>query len=71
MLIDSLYFIPCKHVNTLFFHIQAMSDHEAFERSAQEKLVAESGRSKNVEEEKELLRGQVAELRKVCRFFVE
>lgn len=48
-----------------------MSDHEAFERSAQEKLVAESGHSKNVEEEKELLRGQVAELRKVCRFFVE
>lgn len=47
-----------------------MSDHEAFERNAQEKLVAESGRSKNVEEEKELLRGQVAELRKVCRFFV-
>lgn len=48
-----------------------MSDHEAFERTTQEKLVAESGRSKNVEEEKELLRGQVAELRKVCRFFVE
>lgn len=45
-----------------------MSDHKAFETSIQEKLVAESGHSKNVEEEKEVLRGQVAELRKVCGF---
>ena len=45
-----------------------MSDHKAYETSFQEKLVAESGRSKSAEEEKELLRGQIVELRKVWQF---
>ncbi|XP_068754666.1 myosin-11-like [Montipora capricornis] len=43
---------------------KVMSDHKAYETSFQEKLVAESGRSKSAEEEKELLRGQIVELRK-------
>ena len=42
-----------------------MTDHRANETSFQEKLIAESGRSKGAEEEKALLREQVVELRKV------
>ena len=42
-----------------------MSDHKANEMSYQEKLTAESGRNKSAEEEKELLREQIVDLRKV------
>ena len=42
-----------------------MSDHKTNEISYQEKLMAESGRSKSAEEEKELLREQIVDLRKV------
>lgn len=41
-----------------------MSDHKTNEISYQEKLMAESGRSKSAEEEKELLREQIVDLRK-------
>ena len=42
-----------------------LSDHKANEMSYQEKLNAEFGRSKSVGEEKELLREQIVDLRKV------
>ena len=42
-----------------------MSDHKTYEISYQEKLMAESGRSKSAEEEKELLCEQIVDLRKV------
>lgn len=42
-----------------------MSDHKTNEISYQEKLMTESGRSKSAEEEKELLREQIVDLRKV------
>lgn len=42
-----------------------MSDHKTNEINYQEKLMAESGRSKSAEEEKELLREQIVDLRKV------
>ena len=45
--------------------LQVMSDHKANETSYQEKLNAESGHSRSVEEEKELLREQIVDLRKV------
>lgn len=44
---------------------QVLSDHKANEMTYQEKLNAEFGRSKSVEEEKELLREQIVDLRKV------
>ena len=49
--------------------LQVMSDHKVNEASYQEKLNAESGRSKSVEEEKELLREQIVDLRKVSNCF--
>ena len=42
-----------------------MSDHQANETNYQEKLNAQFGRSKSAEEEKELLREQIVDLRKV------
>lgn len=42
-----------------------MSDHQANETNYQEKLNAQFGRSKSAEEEKELLRQQIVDLRKV------
>ena len=42
-----------------------MSDHQANESNYQEKLNAQFGRSKSAEEEKELLREQIVDLRKV------
>ena len=42
-----------------------MSDHQANETNYQEKLNAQFGHSKSAEEEKELLREQIVDLRKV------
>lgn len=42
-----------------------MSDHQANETNYQEKLNAQFGRGKSAEEEKELLREQIVDLRKV------
>lgn len=42
-----------------------MSDHQANETNYQERLNAQFGRSKSAEEEKELLREQIVDLRKV------
>ena len=42
-----------------------MSDHQANETNYQEKLNAQFGRSKSAEKEKELLREQIVDLRKV------
>lgn len=42
-----------------------MSDHQANETNYKEKLNAQFGRSKSAEEEKELLREQIVDLRKV------
>lgn len=42
-----------------------MSDHQANKTNYQEKLNAQFGRSKSAEEEKELLREQIVDLRKV------
>lgn len=42
-----------------------MSDHQANETNYQENLNAQFGRSKSAEEEKELLREQIVDLRKV------
>lgn len=42
-----------------------MSDHQANETNYQEKLNAQFGRSESAEEEKELLREQIVDLRKV------
>jgi len=42
-----------------------MSDHQANATNYQEKLNAQFGRSKSAEEEKELLREQIVDLRKV------
>ena len=42
-----------------------MSDHQANETNYHEKLNAQFGRSKSAEEEKELLREQIVDLRKV------
>ena len=42
-----------------------MSDRQANETNYQEKLNAQFGRSKSAEEEKELLREQIVDLRKV------
>lgn len=50
------------------YGLQVMSDHKANETNFQEKLLAESGRSKSAEEEKEMLREQIVELRKVSQF---
>ena len=49
----------------VLYCLQAMSDQKANETSLQEKLNAESGRSKSAEEEKEMLREQIVDLRKV------
>ena len=52
------------------YGLQMMSDHKTNETNFQEKLLAESDRSKSAEGEKELLREQIVELRKVSQFLV-
>ncbi len=58
-------YIQCSLASVPFFCYQVLSDHKTNEMTYQEKLNAEFGRSKSVEEEKELLREQIVDLRKV------